>query len=805
MKKVFLFLLLSILIAACTTNENKDLKITDHIPEDSEFILFTPDISQFKNELNSSEITASINYPFKSQLLRDLQYLEHYNLKQAALAFSKTSNKHYVYTIIAKADSSSIQLDSIQNKSLENITEKDFSYKKVQIENSAFIEFRNKNLLFLSNSKENLQQLINSKKTLQDEDFKKAYAASDPNKNSMLFNSSINKNDTNFLSKLFQFADLKSFASWSILDLELSRSELKLNGVSITKTVGAPIFSKIKPKKIEVGKICPENFNVFKAIGYDDFSKLNENLINKAKDTIPSKYPGILDHTREIALINLMEGSLLALNTVEIESANEQLTGKGERIESFRGFPVFKWNSDSVLPNHFELLFPELKPSFYTVIEHFIIFSEQQEALEELITAYQNSDLLASRSYYTEVMNSLSSESSVLSVNRLSDNGSLLKEKHSLNRNALAAFQFIQEDNFAHLHGIIYNPEAGKISAKQAKQTRSLKLDAPVAVGPFYFKNHRSDQLDIAVQDEKNTLYLISNKGTIFWKKKLDTRIQGDIHEVDLFKNGNKQLAFSTGFKLEVIDRTGKTVKPFPVEFNDPITQPVSVFDYDNNRNYRFVLVQNKQVFMVGPKGKAIKGFDFEKASAEIIKPPKHIRLGTKDYILITEKTGKLNILSRQGNIRVPLKKDLNLSENEWFEHKGHFVTTTDDHKLLKIDQKGGIVISDLGLAENSKIIADERNLIYLSENVLSINDKKVELDFGLYTNPQVFKGRSGILVSLTDTQTQKVYVFNQNAELLNGFPVYGNSRVDISNADIDSQLELIVKGEENEILIYEF
>ena len=72
-----------------------------------------------------------------------------------------------------------------------------------------------------------------------------------------------------------------------------------------------------------------------------------------------------------------------------------------------------------------------------------------------------------------------------------------------------------------------------------------------------------------------------------------------------------------------------------------------------------------------------------------------------------------------------------------------------------------------------------------------------------MYTNPQLFQFRKRTLIALTDTQTQKVFVFDENAELLEGFPVYGNSKVDIANADLDSRLELVVKGEDDEILIY--
>ena len=120
----------------------------------------------------------------------------------------------------------------------------------------------------------------------------------------------------------------------------------------------------------------------------------------------------------------------------------------------------------------------------------------------------------------------------------------------------------------------------------------SVNLEAELLTEPVLVKNHLNNQMDIAVQDINNTLYLISNKGTIFWKKKLKGPVLGKIKQVDLFKNGKFQLAFATPYSIEILDRNGNTVKPFPLKFKDEITQPLSLFDYDNNRKYRFLVTQ---------------------------------------------------------------------------------------------------------------------------------------------------------------------------------------------------------------------
>ena len=57
---------------------------------------------------------------------------------------------------------------------------------------------------------------------------------------------------------------------------------------------------------------------------------------------------------------------------------------------------------------------------------------------------------------------------------------------------------------------------------------------------------------------------------------------------------------------------------------------PLSVFDYDKNRNYRFVLAQDKRLLMYDNKGKRVRGFTRTQLKAPLMHPPKHFRIKRK-------------------------------------------------------------------------------------------------------------------------------------------------------------------------------
>src|SRR5690606_22533242 len=179
-----------------------------------------------------------------------------------------------------------------------------------------------------------------------------------------------------------------------------------------------------------------------------------------------------------------------------------------------------------------------------------------------------------------------------------------------------------------HIHAIFSTTKNG--TGNDVQQIATFSLDSPPAIPAFPVRNHATGATEMIVQDEENSLYLIDTQGNRLWKRKISARINSDIYQVDIFKNGNLQFAFSTPNALHIIDRNGDPVKPFPIEFRDEVSQPLSVFDYDNNRNYRFLITQINDLLMYDAKGRIVKGFDFKKAGSTIIQAPQHFRLNNK-------------------------------------------------------------------------------------------------------------------------------------------------------------------------------
>ena len=166
-------------------------------------------------------------------------------------------------------------------------------------------------------------------------------------------------------------------------------------------------------------------------------------------------------------------------------------------------------------------------------------------------------------------------------------------------------------------------------------------------------------------------------------------------------------------------------------------------------------------------------------------------------------KNGKLNILSREGKVRIPVKERIDFSDNEVLLYKNKFTLTDKSGTLFVVDEKGGISKTKFNLNEDHGTDATSNTLTTMNDNILTIKGKKVTLDLGVYTQPKIFYLYDKIYVGVTDLQSQQVYLFDSNAKSISNFPVSGGTLPDLSDMDNDRKVELVTREDNNALVVY--
>ena len=282
-------------------------------------------------------------------------------------------------------------------------------------------------------------------------------------------------------------------------------------------------------------------------------------------------------------------------------------------------------------------------------------------------------------------------------------------------------------NNRAH-HGVSLK----KFYPKKLDKKILWKVNIPTLTwGPYALNNHRSGTKDIIVQDQENTIYLISAGGKVKWSKNIEGKILGGISQIDSYQNKKFQMVFNTKSKLHVIDILGNEIDGFPIKFNYLASNPVSIFDYDNNKDYRFLIAgDDNKIHNYNISGTQVTGWVHPETSSIINRQLKHFAINGLDYILSIQNNGVIKLHNRRGGERYTVKNKVFLSSKSDFAIDKSFVI--DSTSIVFEDTLRGV--SKLVLGKTCKEIYSIPDSIKSNENSWNIfaNQKFNKLNYCL-------------------------------------------------------------------------
>ena len=813
-----LYLLLIIIIIGCSQTPTISENLLEFVPQNTIAIAQINDRNVLKNALQNQAMLSSIVglFPNIEPLVNTMlpPSLE----SSALVCFTPEGKSQIAVSVLYKvnvadsipwAEGTSIQYDNVP-----------IILQKKGDQNLYFTQMGN--IRYASNSKlvveNSIRNFKNNSPGIQEKNFYQLSNAIDDN---VPLNLYVHPDINNNLFQDFKTTPLfpNMGSSWNALDFNTKKDPFTLDGVSFINDSLPDVQSLVKglgAHTLFTPQLSPQNFTSFLALTLLDYKALEENFKNYVRyQNIALKQIDFsaLAAVDELAWMHLKGNTAVFFHIQNEAFIDTLLYNTSGTNKDFRSIPFYAFQFPPDLNKFIEIYGQEVHPEWVAKLGEFLVYAETDALMENIISSFLDGKVLENDFNFKTLKTALANKSSFLwlgnatHLNQLwkdnSSRESALWEKIPTANYPLLALQGVEENNYVQIRLTAQsnNPEQSKNSVVNQF---TFNLDAPVVSSPQWLKNHRSKTMDVAVQDENNMLYLFSNTGTLFWKKQLAGKIIGSIHQVDLYKNGRLQMAFRTAERFMILDRNGKVVPPFDIKISNEAPQHLAVFDYDLNRNYRFLLSHGKKLDMFDNRGKKVSGFQLKQTEQALQNPPKHIRFGSNDYIVLQHIDGSVRIVSRIGKDRIQLKQSLKTSANPVFSYRGTFATTDQAGDLVQIDPKGNVVTTPLGLGTDHRLDMTTKSIVSLSENNLNINGLPVQLPFGNYTSPQIFYLNNIIYVTTTDLDTQKVYAFFSNGTPVGGFPVFGGAAVEMSNADGDKAVEMVVQSEGKGLLIYQ-
>ena len=811
-------LVIIILISSCRNEIKETTSPLDFVPQNSIGVIQVNDPLMLDNTIKKLSFLVELS-KLDSNIYENIKaVVPDKKSTNSILILTPEGKRNIAISYVFKSNKS----DTIKFNILEN-----FVYNSVPIYVSdkgkkKFFWTQIEDIYVISSSQLVLENCIrnikNKQKGIQDDQF---YRLAELNNTDAILSIFLHKDITEVMNKLFTKTKYFPYLgnSWFSFDFNTKKDPFTLDGISfINDSIPdrLTLYKNLKAQPLISHQFIPRNFDNYFALSISDYKTLEENF----KEFV--RYKNIafkkidfdpLSNVNEIAFINNKSNQAIYLSLRNSDIVEKRLFSKNDIIDSYRGIKIINHELPKDFYGFLKILGLDNIPKYSAKIKRTLIYSKEKSYLKQLIGIYLDGKTLGNDINFKNLQDDLADNNTFIWVGDLNNLKESWKKENKKNFKIwdnvksdsypLIAIQGISEDNF-----IQSRFTAQKNNPNQPKNTVTdqfrFNLDAPLATNPKWIRNHRNKTMDIVVQDENNVLYLFSNTGDLFWKKQLSGPVIGEIQQVDLYKNRRLQMAFRTPDRFIILDRNGKIVSPFNFKLPNDMPQYLSVFDYDGNRNYRFLLNHGKKIEMFDNKGNRVRGFKLSSLQEPLLNPPKHVRFGNKDYIILQSLEGKIKIINRQGKDRITLKDNLETSPNPVFAYRNTFSTTNKSGFLVQIDKNGNLNKSDLGLKIGHKIDMTKKSLVTLSENKLVIKGIPVILPYGNYSSPKIHYLNNTIYVTLTEYETKKVFAFYSNGDSVGGFPVYGTSVVDISNADNDNALEMIVQTDKDELTIYQ-
>lgn len=815
--KFSVFVPLLFLLFSCSDKDNAVKPLLHYVPENAFLIVKIDNHEAFKTTIENNDFIADLAKSSTHETIHSkVKYLKYLSPKsESILALTETTDNHFEFLYVTNNTADLINLDSIQNKTVESIEFANSTFDKYTIDNLPFYSLITNEKVIISSSKLLLEQLDGNIITSKSQTLQKLYDVTNKNKPATIF---LNLDNSNSLlatiTKENSKLQVSAFSGWISLDINDNQKNLNLSGISIANDSTwnyIDLLANTKPAANKTASFAPSKADAILSYTFDDYTVFAKN--RELSSGIVSPVDPPMNSVEEIGIIYMNGEKAIVLNTYGAAGISEYLMSQKKESIEYQGQEILKLHKSDFLNNRFTPLIKNYEANFCVFLKNAFVFSDSQKTLKTIVSSYKNVATFNKSSVFKTLNKEIAKESSILFVSNSKNIEKIIKKdftadfsndlkKIKLSKYGFAA-QTIADKNFYHTNIVIQETENEIGSATNAAHLFKVNLDADLATNPQFVTNHETGKKEILVQDQNNLLYLVSSKGKILWKKQLSSLVQGKISQVDLFKNGRLQLAFTTNNQFMILDRKGQEVKKFTTSYEGGNLNALAVFDYDRKKNYRFVVTQAEKTFMYDSKASIVTGFKYTKAEQPIIAAPKHLVIGNKDFLVFKLKDGTLKLLNRVGDVRVSVSEKIDFSENEVFKYKNKFALTDKKGVLHQIDLKGKISKTNFNLSNDHGMSTTDNTLVLMNDNVLTIKGKKIELELGVYTEPKIFYLDKKIYVSVSDLQNEKVYLFDSQGKLIKNFPLDGSSQADLGGMDKNKTLELLVKDSSNSLTVY--
>lgn len=470
-------------------------------------------------------------------------------------------------------------------------------------------------------------------------------------------------------------------------------------------------------------------------------------------------------------------------------------------------FGIRNISAENLLYNLFGRGFDLVTKNYYAFSGNYVYFSNSRDQLSLLLQEVTTGKVLSKNSSYKSFFSKLPGGSNLLIYAKSNSFFKPLEsilderiyEKISRNTNLRSfnqmciSYSFVGGNKFATSFAI--ENLAKPVKSAELEVVWNAMLDAEAITMPMEVKLSRARENIFFIQDANYSLYCFTSGGKLLWKKLLVDKVMGNVHSVDMFKNGETQFLFNTSNEVHLMNVDGDYLLTFPKRLPRSASAPLSVYNFDNTNKLFYYIPCGNYVYGYDITGKPIPTWNPMELTESVNFGLDTFSKKGNTYLYTSNSSGDLFLWNRYGkrieaSFKFPgyfgypffMRSATKRSGGVLFSVDStsviHYLTL-DSLKLRNLPIKQGVILSALA----ANVIGNNG-----SDLIVQYPDKIGLTDFTNRSTSSInFNGTGKLVRAVNLDPNNSMFVFSSDIEstttaidlvgrTIDGFPVNGTS-----------------------------
>ncbi|WP_192823578.1 hypothetical protein [Rufibacter sp. LB8] len=475
---------------------------------------------------------------------------------------------------------------------------------------------------------------------------------------------------------------LSSLCRNSMLELKLQNNRLFLNGFSNPETVEGSLFSRLQDhsaKSFKVREFMPNRAAVVLHLGLNQMGALRQEpgKVNAAfVDTLANSFSGELalcyleshDVRSSPEKILFAQASNPAYTQSLLNRLQPNPTGGTSEKHGTRTIRLL--NAKELPQQLFGDAFKGFEQIYYTTLVDYILFTDDVATMRALLNDVEAGNVWSKSKALQPLLEEMQQEDNVgLFINTANAWNLLVRAMNpqkgvSLQGNSSIfkkfnyfSFQFSAAENQYYTSILLRHQEESTVKEALARegirQEDVFNLKKQVLNGPFLTQYPIDNSEEVVVQDSALVLQgLAANLNKRNWTDTLSARVVGPVLQLPYGEDKRLKYFFATANSIYGIDKNGRDIDNFPFTLGDSLLlQRLTMFDYDRNGTYKLAVDDALgNLFILDMQGTLQPGFNPLRLDGRLAAPPQHFKVNGRNVLLVVLENGYIYALGEQGD-----------------------------------------------------------------------------------------------------------------------------------------------------------